>query len=65
MSSVVYVRQVLAIANMNFTVLVRNSLKEVSRLQLAVRPLSLVAACDIKELMRRDWATLRRHGTFL
>ena len=65
MSSVVYIRQVLEIANMNYTVLVRNSLKKVSRLRLAVRPLSLVAACDIKELMHRDWATLRRCGTLL
>ena len=38
---------------------------KVSRVRLAVRPLSLVATYDIKELMFRDWATQRRCGTFL
>ena len=58
MTSVVYI---------NYTVFVINSLKEVSRIRLAVRPLSLVATYDLKELMFRDWATQnkRRRGTFL
>ena len=41
------------------------TLMKVSRVRLAVRLLSLVATYDIKELMLRDWATLRRRGTFL
>ena len=58
MTSVVYI---------NYTVFVINSLKEVSRIRLAVRPLSLVATYDLKELMFRDWAAQnkRRRGTFL
>ena len=43
------------------------TLKEVLRIRLAVRPLSSVATYmyDIKEFMLRDWAILRRRGTFL
>ncbi len=65
MSSVVYFRQALTIANINYTVLVINSLKEASHVRLAVCLLSLVAIYDIKELILRDWATLRRRDTFL
>ena len=63
MSSVVNFLQVLAIANMNYTVQVRKlSHESVAR---TISCLFIVSGYDIKELMVRDWATQRRHGTFL
>ena len=63
--SVVYVPQVLAIENMNYTVLVQKLSQ--GNFARAIGCSSIVSGCHVrhKELMFRDWATLRRRGTFL
>ena len=64
-SSGVYFRQVLAIADMIYTALLIKLSQGSFAPTIGYCVLSLVATYDIKELMCRDWATLKRRGTFL